>query len=536
MSAKDGSRLPDLFHGRDVGALVGLMVLAAGLRGATGSPVVYNWDSVHYVLALDRYDILAHQPHPPGSYYYILLAGVARLFTGDPHRALLAISALSGSLYVLLLFALVRSLGGGRSAWLGAVLGATAPLFWFYGSVGLNYGPAGTLSAAVALGCVLACRSGSAGGVLLASAGLGLLGGFRPTDGVFLAPAYLWVLGVWVARGKGLSSGRRWGPPAAGVVLAGMLTLGWLVPNILNTGGLAAYLASIRGQEHLLGRSSALTSGWPAFHEAWITHQRSLESALGALWIGLVLALGKGVLDLCRCGIRRAERGAGGSAALNVLGGLIVGPAFAFYLLGHFASPGYTLVYAGFLAAVMVLQVGRRLGLETSDPADARRKWSWVGAAGVLAVVNTGLYLGGWPGWGPLGQRSLSYREIRDHADYYRDLEQFLRAHHPPGGVRLLASWNSTDGLRTTQFLLPEYREDIAQAVAELPDLPPALHALSFLRLITPQVIAREGRPTYAIVRTWEDPPYHIALFGRNPERVSIGPGHELYRIQVAPR
>src|SRR5207248_10402365 len=79
--------------------------------------------------------------------------------------------------------------------WLAAVLGATAPLFWFYGSVGLNYGPAGALAAVVALGCVRLCLGHSPGpSVLLAGAALGALGGFRPTDEAFLLPAYVWPL------------------------------------------------------------------------------------------------------------------------------------------------------------------------------------------------------------------------------------------------------------------------------------------------------------------------------------------------------
>src|SRR3712207_8845788 len=54
-----------------------------------------------------------------------------------------------------------------------ASLAASAPLFWFYGSVGLNYGPAGTLSALVALGCLRLCRRQSPGAAgLLAGAAL----------------------------------------------------------------------------------------------------------------------------------------------------------------------------------------------------------------------------------------------------------------------------------------------------------------------------------------------------------------------------
>ncbi|MGV3722870.1 MAG: hypothetical protein ACO1SX_18380, partial [Actinomycetota bacterium] len=417
--------------------------------------------------------------------------------------------------------------------WLAAAMGVSAPLFWFYGSVALNYGPAGTLCALAALGCVAACRGANgkgkadsgvgrrvAYGVLLASVSLGVLGGFRPTDVVFLAPAYAW----------SLICARRAGGPiralALGLAVMGLLTVGWLLPNLLSTGGWSGYVASLRGQEHLLARSSVLLAGAPAFNDAMYTHKRSLESLLGLAWL-LVLASPLALLLSRRQGASLTFP----AARLWVLGLLITLPAAAFYLFGHFNSPGYALTYGGFLAAIaggLAIVVVRRL---VRGERPARRLTAAIAA--ILIVGNGLLFQAGWPRVRMIGQRSLSAVEIRDHDSYYQELAGFLRRSHPPGTVRLLSSWNSTDGLRVVQTLLPDYAADVAQAVAEVPELPTTFASLGWLRLMTPAQIRGEGRTVYLIMRTDEDPAYHESLFKKQWMEVAIGGGHRLYRLEA---
>jgi len=504
--------------------LSALALLAVAIRWAERSRLVYSWDSVHYVLAQDRYNLLTHQPHPPGSYFYVLLARVLRLLSGDPHTALLLISSVSGAAMVVALFHLGRELAHDEHAgWLAAVTGATAPLFWFYGTVALNYGPAGALSALVALGCVRACDQSRepehvARGVLLAGVSLGLLGGFRPTDLVFLAPAYGWTL--WCAHRTGLSARTLLGGPAILV----LLTAGWLIPSLVNTGGLAGYVASIRGQEHLLARSSALLGGDPALRDAIYTHKRSLESLLGALWLP---ALASPLAML----LRKPAGAASYSAVIRIglLGVLILLPPAAFYLFGHFNSPGYAMTYGGFVVGVGAAATAGMIRGATASPKGALAVT--VATALLVAGGNTALFLHGWPRVKRIGQRSLSAAEIRDHDRYYQDLRAFLQATHRPGEARLLASWNATDGLRVVQALLPEYAPDVAQAVAEVPHLPPGFAALPWLRLLTPEQLRREGRTVYLVSRTDEDPAYHSSLFGGRWEEVPIGSRHHVFRL-----
>src|SRR5215210_8744581 len=51
-------------------ALAGL-TLASRLPFLT--PRLAHWDAVNYALGLHTFNVAAHQPHPPGSPYYILL-------------------------------------------------------------------------------------------------------------------------------------------------------------------------------------------------------------------------------------------------------------------------------------------------------------------------------------------------------------------------------------------------------------------------------------------------------------------------------
>lgn len=495
-----------------------LALAAAAARWATRSPMPYNWDSVQYGLALSRYDLPLHQPHPPGSFYYVALARTLLPFTHDSHTALLLVSASSGALLVVLLFLLGRELAGREAGWLAAVSGASAPLFWFYGSLDLNYGPAGALSALTALACVRLCLGRSPlASALLAGAALGALGGFRPTDQAFLTPAYLWALSR-AARGAGAAGPRL---AAASVGLCGVVTLGWLVPNARSAGGLLPYVESVRSLGGLLGDSSVFGAGWYALAAALYTHGRCLEAMLGAGWVVLGIA---GVQVFRDSGVRRCGKGSVPFAVVGPFVLLAVLPGFLFYLLGHFNSPGYSLVYSGLLAAAAS-------ALAVSGPGGVRRFFPAAPAA--VALLNTLLFLHGSP-WeaGRLGQRALSYAEIADHARYYRELREALPRFGRPGQVRVLASWTSEDGLRVAQSALREYAEDVVFVVPEGETAFAAGEGKAFVRVMSPRGIRAEGREVLAVVRTQEDPRHHRRSFRTGLEPVAIGPGHFVYRLR----
>src|SRR5216684_4412050 len=74
-------------------AILALGTVATRLPFLT--PRLAHWDAVNYSLALHDFNVAAHQPHPPGSPYFVVLARAAFVFTGDDNAALTAVSVLA---------------------------------------------------------------------------------------------------------------------------------------------------------------------------------------------------------------------------------------------------------------------------------------------------------------------------------------------------------------------------------------------------------------------------------------------------------
>ena len=80
------------------------------------APRLAHWDAVNYALGLHTFDIAAHQPHPPGSPYFILLGRAALALLGDDNAALELISVLASAGAVMAVYLLAKLLFGRREA------------------------------------------------------------------------------------------------------------------------------------------------------------------------------------------------------------------------------------------------------------------------------------------------------------------------------------------------------------------------------------------------------------------------------------
>jgi hypothetical protein len=232
-----------------------------------------TWDAIQFALALGHYDIVRHQPHPPG---YILFVGAARAvqaLAGDPTRSLTWLAVGASAVAVVLVYRLGWELYGRSTAVLAAVGLAVSPLFWFYGEVGLSYTAEAALATWVAM---LAWRMGRGGGraVVASALALGLAGGVRQSILVILLP--LWLGMAWAGC-------RRWRPLAGGLVLIGLVSAAWFVPMVWLTGGLGRYLGATLELYDSTVRPT--TVWWPG--------GRWLGNVLG---LGLAFLLGLGVL------------------------------------------------------------------------------------------------------------------------------------------------------------------------------------------------------------------------------------------------
>jgi hypothetical protein len=428
-------------------ALAGVAALLCRLPFAAHR--LWDHDSIQFALGVEKYDLAAHHPHPPG---YPLYIGLLKLLAGlgiDSLHGMVGLAVLSGALgaafTVLLTIRLVSRVPPGRALRAGLFAGllyAFNPLLWFYAELPLLYAVEGGLTVALAYS---ALRMGDGARPFLAACALfALAGGLRPSTMVLLAPLFL--LGLWRARRRG-----SLGLPLVlgGAALSGTLVLAWLVPLCAAAGGLAAYRRI--GSEHfnaLLPYTSILYgAGWGALaHNLEVLAKWTLQgifpgaAALLSLWLVTPRRIAAGLRLLA-----------------PELSWLLAwaAPPVLFFALVHVTKAGYTLVYLpAFLVAIAV----------AATPALAASRWRHLFALVLSSLLGGGLFLFG-ADRRPEQPRSLAV--VRNEfnrgaiAAYEADLDKLLavlRRYPPQTTVLATVELSGTGAAAAEGFLYPWQR------------------------------------------------------------------------------
>jgi hypothetical protein len=503
---------------------------ARGLRllalGAAATAVVtrvpfaarrlWDHDSVQFALGVERYDLAAHHPHPPGYPLYIAALKLLAMLGVDSLHGMVALSILAAALGAGLTVPLTARLvsaaangahrvgGAGSAAGAGTVSAPAAaampaaalaaalyifnPLLWFYGELPLVYAVEGGMTVGLAYA---ALRMVDGRGPLLAAcAAFALAGGVRPSTLVLLLPLFL--LGAWHAWRRGATPGTM----AAGAVLGAAVGMAWLVPLLAAAGGYAAYRRI--GSEHfsaLLPYTSILYgAGWRALaHNLTIMTKWFLQGlvpavvALGVLWMPLPRrrrarhppqpaggtdALGSDAGGRSGSGSADAVAGVSLLAAAWPWLAAWAGPPVLFFALFHVTKAGYTLVYLpALLVAASLL----------AAPAMGKGLRRTVAAILLAAATGAGLFLFGAD---RRPDQPRAWAVVRDEfnrtaiATYERDLDALLASlrHLPPATTVLATVELSGTGpagpegflypwQRHLQWYLPEYQ--VLQLVPE---------------------------------------------------------------------
>ena len=166
------------------------------------SKTPWDWDEVLFCLAVQEYEVTAHQPHPPGFPLYIALARMARWITDTDFHALQAVNLVAAMLVFPVVFWLARSFRfdfhGSLAA---AILFSFLPNVWYHGGTAFSDVPAMVLFlAAIAAymhsGNRVDARLYLAASLLLAA---GML--IRPQNAV--VAAFPWAVATYrLVRGK----------------------------------------------------------------------------------------------------------------------------------------------------------------------------------------------------------------------------------------------------------------------------------------------------------------------------------------------
>ena len=314
----------------DLACAIVLAALTVVSRLPYRARMLYNWDAVQFALALSEYDVVKHQPHPPGYILYVALGRLVNHWLADPTAAYVVLAVAFSGLTTFVVYFLARVIYGRATALAAATLLAVSPLFWFYGSVGLTYAGEALIASVVAYFAFRALR-GSEADAWLAAGYLGLAGGFRQSALLLLFPLWLG------ATAFGL---RRLRPVVIGLLVITVTALAWFVPMIWISGGLTRYVdASIDLAETVVKPTSILGAG---AGDATLRMARyMLES--------IVVGLGPLVLAVALVPWYVRRHGFGPREWFLVT--WAVPPALV-YTLVHFGQAGYVLT---FLPALVIL-------------------------------------------------------------------------------------------------------------------------------------------------------------------------------------
>jgi hypothetical protein len=268
--------------GSDQRLAFGLCVLGVLSRVPFRSRMLYHWDSVNFALAVEKFDMLLHQPHPPGFFLYVLLGRVATHLVGDVNAGYVWISVLCSGLGAAAIFYLGKELFGRKAGILTALLFLSSPAVWFHGEIALTYILEAFTVVVLVLLWWLMLREARLRWLVLGSIGMGLSGGFRLPAMVLLAPLYLFCLRKY-----------SWKWVLFALLLMAAGTSVWLVPTAVQMGGLGRYTRAVLGLSSL-SRSASQR----ALNPVVFFGEESIIKPVGRLGMYMIYGLLGGLLPL----------------------------------------------------------------------------------------------------------------------------------------------------------------------------------------------------------------------------------------------
>ncbi|HLK48842.1 MAG TPA: glycosyltransferase family 39 protein [Bryobacteraceae bacterium] len=236
-----------------------------------------TFDEINFALSIDHFAPGAHQPQPPG---YPLFVGLLKLlaFAIPSVETVFLAAALLLSMASLVLLWMVGARMWGRSGGLiAALLLLCNPPFWFSAltnpvRLALSSGAAGT-----ALCLLVALRRRSGRWCVVATAVLGVAGGFRPTLLVEMAPLLLWTV---------VSLRLSWKTILAAAGAGTLAVMTWLPPLISASGGLESFYQMLRSYTVAQTHATSLLTGALLPAALHMAAEAIIWSCLGVLtWV-----------------------------------------------------------------------------------------------------------------------------------------------------------------------------------------------------------------------------------------------------------
>ncbi len=372
----------NLFNSKGTDLIISaiLVILVVVTRIPFVSKYLYEWDSVNYALGFENFDIVHHQPHPPGYIFYVGLGRVINAIFNDPNTTMIFISILFSIFTVILVYFLVKQMFSGRIAIIASLLLVFNPLLWYYGEISTIYPTQAFLATTIAYMSYQVFR-GNEKFFYPSIIVLGIAGGFRQDLIIYMFP--LWFFCAFYNK-------RDPNRLLKAIIVLIPSILIWVIPTMIFSGGYEQYAeASATLYKIAFPRSSIL------FGSSFVNQLADIGSYFAWLGLGLtftgiaVMALfnkyvGKGPLHVFRENMRDHR------VIFLVLWFL---PASIMYLLITLAKPGYMLVFVPALAIVVAYFVkGLSHGLSAKFKSYSPEKWIAI-ILSLVIIFNASYFL-----------------------------------------------------------------------------------------------------------------------------------------------
>ena len=401
--------------------------LAIGTRVPFTSRLLLHMDSCQFALAMEKFDITVHQPHPPGYFLYVMLGRLLNFFIADPNAVFVSISVFFSGLTVAAIYLLGKEIFERKIGIVAALLALSSPSLWFHGEVALTYIVEAFFSTVIALFCWRILK-GEEKYLWISVVTLAVAGGIRQNTPVFLLPVWLYSVRNLPLRKIVASLG----------VLA-VTCLLWFIPMVWMSGGWDAYQGAFRELWMFnTGGGSLLGGEWGSFILFSLKLVLFIVFGLGACLFPFCIA----VFSLARW---RQLKSLDMTKALFF--SLWVLPVVMFYICVFLSmsNSGYALIFLPallILSSVSIFHIGNKFR-------ERYRRKAYMSIISAVVILNTGAFF--------LWQTPVSYRWIRTHdrnlSALLADIKTF-----DPGDTAVFVKNLIYYSYRHVMVYLPEYR------------------------------------------------------------------------------
>lgn len=303
------------------------------------SKYLFEWDSVNYALGFEKYNIILHQPHPPGYILFIGLGKGINWIFNDANTTLLVISVIFSILTTVLLYFLAKEMFSRKIALISSILLIFNPLFWFYGEITTIY-PCEAFFATFIVYLSYKVFRGNDNYFYPVSIALGLAGGFRQDLIMFMLP--LWIFCLFY-----LDKSPKRVIKAFFVLIISILI--WFIPTVLLTGGYNSYISVSSNLADSFKTTSVL------FGAPIINHLLNDIMLFSWLFLGFGIIGAFLVITFLLVNRKNILKRSFLMNPKFIFLSLWIFPMLLFQILVHSPKPGYVLIYISAIVLILAL-------------------------------------------------------------------------------------------------------------------------------------------------------------------------------------